>query len=128
MASKGKVKKPAKRPPSSPSPLKILIGGNRWVVKQMNETKANEILKDMGRDPEHVGLKGFCDHHTKTIWVGKHCNEEDLMNTILHEGVHAILIEMNSYPGAHELNCSEETVHRLTAELLNFMKQTGGAE
>jgi hypothetical protein len=78
----------------------------------------------MGCDDERVNLTGFCQGEQKTIYLDKKQGKEDKINTVLHEGLHAILLEIGAQ---HELNglCADEkAIYHLTAEILNYLKQT----
>jgi hypothetical protein len=38
---------------------------------------------------ELIELKGLCDYDDRTITIGKHCSSEDLVDTVIHELLHA---------------------------------------
>ena len=100
---------------------KILIGGNHWEIHKLTPKLEKKYLTELKQDAAHVMLRGFCDGRNKQIFIKPGMHPEDFLQTTLHEGLHAILIEMGL-----QLNISNEenTVDQLTREVLSFLKQT----
>jgi hypothetical protein len=74
----------------------------------------------LSQDPKKTLLRGFSDAHSKKLYIGPGQHSEDLLDTVLHEGIHAILWELNE----PRLGANEALVGRLAEEILSYLKQT----
>jgi hypothetical protein len=102
----------------------IYIAGNRWEIHKLTPKLKVKFIKMLGQDPAKVGLRGFCDCHEKRIYISPGLQHEDLVNCVVHEGLHAILWELGlPHQLAHAAR-DEKTVSALTGEILAYMKQT----
>ena len=108
----------------------VLIGGSRWQVEPMTKAKRDRFLKEYGLSKKaraEIVLRGYCDRDRKEIAFDKGQVSEDKLNTLLHEGLHAIINEAGVEMGIGRLNCheNEHAIYRLTAEILGYLKQIG---
>jgi hypothetical protein len=104
---------------------KVLIGGNYWEIHKLTPKISKKFIKYLKQDPNMVTLRGFCEGDQKRIYIQPGQHPENFLNCLLHEGLHAILMESCGYSDLlHSLNKDEEAIHHLTGEILNFFKQT----
>lgn len=80
-----------------PSPRKTArLAGKRWRVSLA---------------PRRVkGYQGYCNYDTRILWVSPKLEGVELIDTILHEGLHGLFPEMN-----------EPTINRSASELANLL-------
>ena len=97
-------------------PSKVLIAGRYWSVEPFSKTRVD---KDIAKN----GLDSFGECHVakKTIKYHPMQHPEELMDTLLHEGLHAILVERSHKFG--QLGLDEDIVPLLTSDILGFLKQ-----
>lgn len=103
-------------------PEKVLIGGKWWKLKPYTK-KIRKALKE-------VGPKGIAHSSVGATWVGSKLicyqpvqHREELLDTLVHEGLHAILYERSNNPLWAAMCQDEQSVEILTSELLGYLKQ-----
>lgn len=101
----------------------IYIGGNRWELLPLTPKLNNKFLKLLKDKRKGIWLRGFCDAHTRTLYVRPGQQPEDHANTLLHEGLHALLWEVGCVHGLSHARTNEKTIETLTREILGFLKQ-----
>jgi hypothetical protein len=101
-------------------PDSVLITGKRWKVQPYTKAVKTELEKMVPGAANTVGstLVGL-----KRIYYAARQHEEELLDTLLHEGLHAICYERSNKQVFSALCQDEEAVEYLTAELLNYLKQ-----
>lgn len=102
----------------------IYIAGNRWELHELTpklNTKFLRLLKDKRKD---IWLRGFCDAHERKLYIRKGQQKQDHENTLLHEGLHALLWEIGCVHELSHVRTNEKTIETLTSEILGYMKQT----
>jgi hypothetical protein len=119
MPSKGKLKKSLRRR-STP----LMIAGNRWELLELTPKLNKKFLKMLGEKRPNITLRGFCDYGDKRIYLRPGQNKQDEGNTLLHEGLHALLWEIGCVHDLVGVGRNEKTVSALTNEILSYCKQT----
>jgi len=111
--------------PSKCKPVKILmIAGNRWGLRELTPQLNKKFLKLMKETRKDITLRGFCDCTTRTLYYRPGQGKQDEQNTLLHEGLHALLWEIGCVHHLSHISTEEKTITTLTSELLSFCKQT----
>lgn len=114
--------KPRVRPKTVQIPDRILIAGKWWKLKPYTKAVKDEIAKYSPGVHKSVGstLAGL-----KRIYYAPRQHEEELLDTLMHEGLHAILYERSENPLWAAMCQDEDSVALLTAEIMNYLKQVG---
>lgn len=113
--------KPKGIPKGKPRPVqRVLIAGKSWEIHKLTPALSVKFLKVLGQDPKKTYLRGFSDAYSKKLYIAPSQHPEDLVDTVLHEGIHAILWELNE----PKLGANEALVRRLAEEVLAYLKQT----
>ena len=107
-----------------PSKSTIMIAGNRWELHALTTRNNKKFLKLLGEERKDITLRGFCDCMLRQIHVRPGQKKQDHENTLLHEGLHALLWEIGCVHGLSHISDDEKTITTLTSEILGFMKQT----
>jgi len=106
----------------------VYIAGARWSLWKLTSKLSGQFSKYLGLDPEKTLLRGFCDSSREHIYVRPGQHKEDAMDTLLHEGLHAMLWEFGTEHKLSHIQGDEKTISILTSEILGFLKQTGAIE
>jgi hypothetical protein len=82
----------------------VLIGGNRWEFRKLTPKLAVKFLRELKQNPKKVHLRGYCNTEDKKIYIQEKQHPEEYSNTVLHEGLHAIIKEIGGMHGLQGLN------------------------
>lgn len=107
-----------------PSKGIIMIAGNRWELHTLTARNNKKFLKLLGEKRENITLRGFCDCLSRQIHIQPGQDKQSRENTLLHEGLHALLWEIGCVHGLSHASGDEKTVCTLTSEILSYCKQT----
>jgi hypothetical protein len=131
-----KTRKKSTKIPITPVdiPSRVLIAGRYWLLKPAT----NEIIKEFQEilDEERGGSDGMklidaagsCFPWLKTIVFKGVQHKEELLDTLLHEGIHAILAEYSDNAMYAALCQNEDFVDMMSREILNYLKQISTVE
>lgn len=95
--------------------MKVNIGGTVYEVKVRPVDEVNSVLSsrsDLGE------CAGFCDFMNEQIYIAKEYPIESKKKILLHEIVHAMLVEIGS-----EMNDDEYFVDALSRQLYTFINK-----
>ena len=95
--------------------MKVNIGGSVYDVKVKPVDEVNSILSSRSDIGE---CAGFCDFMNEQIYVAKEYPSESKKKILLHEIVHAMLVEIGS-----QLNDDEYFVDALSRQLYTFVSK-----
>jgi len=112
MSSKCKLKK------------SLMIAGNRWGLLELTPKLNKKFVKLLKYNRTGIELRGFCDCSERNIYCKPGQDKQNEQNTLLHEGLHALLWEIGCVHGLSHIQGDEKTVSSLTSEILSFCKQT----
>jgi hypothetical protein len=101
-------------------PERVLIAGRWWKLKPILKTDKKH---SKGKDEVDFGA---CYFKAKQITYLPVQHREEMLDTLMHEGLHAILAERSYKFGA--MAEDEEAVPLLTADILTFLKQIATVE
>jgi len=100
-------------------PEQVLIAGRWWKLKPIQKTDKKFSKKD------EVDF-GACYFKAKQITYLPVQHKEEMLDTLMHEGIHAILAERSyKFGGLAE---DEEAVPLLTGDILTYLKQIATIE
>lgn len=116
MAVKSKRKGPAKN--------QVIIAGQWWGVHTLTPRLNKKFLKALKETRPNITLRGYCDSDERKMYVRPNQPRQDHENTLLHEGLHALIYEIGCVHGISHVRHDEKSIETLTAEILGFMKQT----
>lgn len=102
----------------------IIIAGSRWEICALTARNNKKFLKLLGETRRNITLRGFCDCMERKIHIRPGQDRQSHENTLLHEGLHALIWEIGCVHGLTHASDDEKTVTSLTSEILGFMKQT----
>ena len=105
-------------------PENIFIAGNRWELRQLTPKLNKKFLKMLKESRPNITLRGFCNYGEKRIYLRPGQNKQDAENTLLHEGLHALLWEIGCTHEMSHVGRNEKTISALTNEILSYCKQT----
>lgn len=101
----------------------IYIAGNRWEIHKLTPALNKKFLKLLKETRQNITLRGFCMPWEKRIYVRPGQSPQDEGNTLMHEGLHAMLSEIGCVHGISHATHDEKTVTHLSAEILGYLKQ-----
>ena len=102
----------------------IYIAGSRWELHTLTPALNKKFMKLLQDNRKGIELRGFCDATERKIYVCKGQKKQDHENTLLHEGLHALLWEIGCVHGLSHARTDEKTISTLASELLGYLKQT----
>jgi predicted NAD/FAD-dependent oxidoreductase len=101
-------------------PAQVLIAGRWWKLKPILKTDKKH---SKGKDEVDFGA---CYFKAKQITYRPVQHKEEMLDTLVHEGIHAILAERSyKFGGLAE---DEDAVPLLTGDILTFLKQIATVE
>ena len=101
-------------------PEQVLIAGRWWKLQPILKTD-----KKYSKGKDEVDF-GACYFKAKRIAYKPVQHKEEMLDTLMHEGIHAILAERSyKFGGLAE---DEEAVPLLTSDIMTYLKQIADVE
>jgi predicted NAD/FAD-dependent oxidoreductase len=101
-------------------PTQVLIAGRWWKLKPILKTD-----KKYSKGKEEMDF-GACYFKAKQITYLPVQHKEEMLDTLMHEGIHAILCERSyKFGGLAE---DEDAIPLLASDILTFLKQIATVE
>jgi hypothetical protein len=98
-------------------PKRVLIAGKWWALRKFTKAEDQETAK---AGPGEV-FYGKCFHNEKVICYRSKQHPEELLDTLVHEGVHAILSERTTKFG--DAYNDESVIETLVGDFMTYLKQ-----
>jgi hypothetical protein len=98
-------------------PTKVLIAGKWWGLKPFSKKEDMDTAKGGDGEVQY----GRCYHHKKQIHYRGGQHPEELLDTLVHEGIHAILGERSGKFGS--MYGDESVIDLLTSDFMTYLKQ-----
>jgi hypothetical protein len=99
-------------------PEKVLIAGKWWRLSPFSPSR----MKKLGK----VGALGECFFNAKRITYHPLQHKEELLDTLVHEGLHGILAERSYKFG--DLAEDEDAIPLLVSDIMSLLKQVATVE
>jgi len=95
-------------------PKKVLIAGKWWKLRPFTAQERKNASKK--------GV-GACWYGPKLITYHPRQHREEMLDTFLHEGLHAIFAERSYVPPLAALISDEKTIPMLVSDIMGYLKQ-----